>query len=138
MRILLVEDDPMIATGICRGLRSDGFAVDWARDGEAGDSALASTTYDALLLDLGLPGRDGIDLLSGWRRRGIDLPVLVITGDTSPGDLSLLSASGLQVLHKPFRAEALLAAIEQVLATAEAFGITAARAAPGSPASRRG
>jgi len=62
------------------------------------------------------------------------VPVLVITGDTSPGDLSLLSASGLQVLHKPFRAETLLVAIEQVLATAEIF--TAARSGPGFPASR--
>ena len=77
-------------------------------------------------------------MVEAVRSYGGPVPVLVITGDTSPGDLSLLSASGLQVLHKPFRAEALLAAIEQVLATAEAFGITAARAAPGSPASRRG
>jgi two-component system response regulator QseB len=116
MRILLVEDDPMIATGICRGLRSDGFAVDWARDGEAGDSALASTTYDALLLDLGLPGRDGIDLLSGWRRRGIDLPVLVITARDAVGDrVRGLDTGADDYLVKPFALDELAARLRALL-----------------------
>lgn len=116
MRILLVEDDPMIATGICRGLRNDGFAVDWARDGKAGDAALATTAYDALLLDLGLPGRDGIDLLAGWRRRGIDLPVMVITARDTVGDrVRGLDTGADDYLVKPFALDELAARLRALL-----------------------
>lgn len=69
MRILLVEDDRMIAEGVRKALRSDGFAVDWVQDGESALTALGGESYDLLLLDLGLPKRDGIDVLRTLRAR---------------------------------------------------------------------
>ncbi|HQU90613.1 MAG TPA: response regulator, partial [Denitromonas sp.] len=79
MRILLVEDDAMIGTSVQRGLRQGGHAVDWVRDGVAADLALHDTPYDLLVLDLGLPKRDGIQVLTDLRASGSALPVLVLT-----------------------------------------------------------
>lgn len=63
MRILLIEDDPMIGEAVAEGLRADGYTVDWVRDGRAGSAALAAATpYALVLLDIGLPGRDGLTL----------------------------------------------------------------------------
>ena len=64
MRILLVEDDPMVGESVRQGLRQDGFAVDWVRDGEDAELALAGEPYELLLLDLGLPGQSGLELLA--------------------------------------------------------------------------
>ena len=63
MRLLLVEDDPMIGAGVQRALRDEGYTVDWVRDGVAAELAIAANPYSVLLLDLGLPRRDGISLL---------------------------------------------------------------------------
>lgn len=79
MRVLIVEDDPLLGDGLARGLAASGFAVDWFQDGGQADAALATTDYDAVLLDLGLPGRDGIEWLRRWRARGLAMPVLVLT-----------------------------------------------------------
>jgi two-component system response regulator QseB len=79
MRLLLAEDDRMIATSVQQGLRQDGFAVDWVQDGQAALVALAENVHDLLLLDLGLPRRDGLDVLTAMRRRGDRLPVLILT-----------------------------------------------------------
>lgn len=79
MRTLIVEDDPLLGDGLARGLAALGFAVDWFKDGQQADAALAGTEYDAVVLDLGLPGRDGIEWLRRWRARGITAPVLVLT-----------------------------------------------------------
>jgi len=79
MRILIVEDDALIGDGVARGLAALGFAVDWVGDGRAADAALATTAYDAVLLDLGLPGHDGEHWLRQWRARGQRLPVLILT-----------------------------------------------------------
>jgi two-component system response regulator QseB len=68
MRVLLVEDDPMIGKSVQQGLRQDGHTVDWVRDGRAAELALATTPYEMLLLDLGLPGRSGLDVLAQLRR----------------------------------------------------------------------
>ena len=70
MRVLLAEDDPMIGASVREGLRQDGFAVDWVEDGRAAELALAERVHDALVLDLGLPKRLGLDVLGGMRRRG--------------------------------------------------------------------
>ena len=86
MRILLVEDDRMIAEGVRKALRSDGFAVDWVQDGDAALTALGGETYDLLLLDLGLPKRDGIDVLRTLRARGLALPVLIVTARDAVAD----------------------------------------------------
>jgi two-component system OmpR family response regulator/two-component system response regulator QseB len=79
MRILLAEDDPMIGAGIREGLRQDGFAVDWVRDGHAARLALAENVHDLLVLDLGLPREDGLAVLRGMRRSGDARPVLILT-----------------------------------------------------------
>ncbi|MRT49308.1 MULTISPECIES: quorum sensing response regulator transcription factor QseB [Enterobacteriaceae] len=79
MRILLVEDDKLIGDGIKAGLAKMGFSVDWFTRGEAGQAALYTAPYDAVILDLTLPGIDGLDILRAWRDRGHHEPVLILT-----------------------------------------------------------
>ncbi len=79
MRILLAEDDPLLGDGLRAGLRQQGFQVDWVRDGAAAERELRAEPYAAAVLDLGLPLKDGIDVLAALRRAGITLPVLVLT-----------------------------------------------------------
>ena len=79
MRILLVEDDPLLGDGLCVGLRQQGFQVDWVRDGVAASRELRSAVYSAAVLDLGLPGTDGLVVLSQARGQGVHTPVLVLT-----------------------------------------------------------
>ena len=79
MRILLAEDDPMLGDGLRAGLRQLGFQVDWVRDGVAAERELASGDYAAAVLDLGLPLKDGLDVLQALRARKITTPVLVLT-----------------------------------------------------------
>lgn len=81
MRILLVEDDRLLGSALAGGLKHAGHTVDWLRDGVAADAAVAATTYDAIVLDIGLPRRSGMDLLREWRARERTraLPVLIVT-----------------------------------------------------------
>jgi two-component system OmpR family response regulator/two-component system response regulator QseB len=79
MRILLVEDDPLLGDGLRAGLRQHGFRVDWVRDGAAAERELRSGVYAATVLDLGLPLKDGMEVLAGLRAAGLALPVLVLT-----------------------------------------------------------
>jgi two-component system response regulator QseB len=103
VRVLLVEDDEMIGVSLKTGLRQDGLAVDWVRDADAADSAIALASYDLLLLDLGLPGRSGLELLRGMRRRHVDLPVLIITARDAIADrVAGLDAGADDYLIKPF------------------------------------
>jgi two-component system OmpR family response regulator/two-component system response regulator QseB len=79
MRILLAEDDAMLGDGLRAGLRQAGFQVDWVRDGAAAERELASGVYAAGVLDLGLPLKDGLDVLKDLRARKIETPILVLT-----------------------------------------------------------
>jgi DNA-binding response OmpR family regulator len=79
MRILLAEDDPLLGDGLRAGLRQLGFQVDWVRNGEAAERELRDQPYAAAVLDLGLPQKDGMEVLAAVRRAGITLPVLVLT-----------------------------------------------------------
>ena len=79
MRILLAEDDPLLGDGLRAGLRQAGFLVDWVRDGAAAERELRTEAYAAAVLDLGMPLKDGIDVLASVRRAGVGLPVLVLT-----------------------------------------------------------
>jgi two-component system OmpR family response regulator/two-component system response regulator QseB len=79
MRILLAEDDSLLGDGLRAGLRQLGFQVDWVRDGEAAERELRAEPYAAAVLDLGLPRKDGMEVLSAIRRAGIVIPVLVLT-----------------------------------------------------------
>ncbi len=103
MRLLVVEDDAMIGTSLRNGLRQDGYTVDWVRDGAAAELAIAATAYDAILLDLGLPGRSGLELLAHWRARQNPVPVLIITARDSVADRVLgLDTGADDYLVKPF------------------------------------
>lgn len=79
MRILLAEDDRLLGSGLQTGLRQAGFQVDWVRDGQAAQKEIEDEEYDAVVLDLGLPPKDGLDVLRQTRKRGKALPVLVLT-----------------------------------------------------------
>lgn len=103
MRILLIEDDTMIGDGIKAGLGKLGFTLDWFTDGEVGKAALDSAPYDAVILDLSLPGMDGMQLLAQWRRAGKDTPVLILTArDALEERVSGLQAGADDYLCKPF------------------------------------
>ena len=86
MRILLVEDDAILGDGVHAGLKLAEHAVDWVRDGEAARLALLDHAYDACVLDLGLPKRDGLSVLTGLRQSGSRLPVLILTARDSSAD----------------------------------------------------
>jgi two-component system response regulator QseB len=116
MRLLLVEDDSMIGEAICAGLRRDGFAVDWVRDIAAAGRALDSEPFELLLLDLGLPGGDGLTLLKALRGRGAPLPVLIITARDAVADrVAGLDAGADDYLVKPFDLDELAARIRALL-----------------------
>lgn len=112
MRILLVEDDAMIGASVQRGLRQGGHAVDWVRDGVAAGLALHDTPYDLLLLDLGLPKRDGIEVLRELRASGNPLPVLVLTArDAVSERIRGLDAGADDYVLKPFDLDELAARV---------------------------
>ena len=116
MRLLLVEDDPMIGNSVQSGLKQDGYSVDWVRDGVAADLAMANGVYELLLLDLGLPHKSGLDLLTGLRKKGASLPVLVITARDSVADrVKGLDAGADDYLVKPFDLTELSARIRALM-----------------------
>jgi len=116
MRVLVVEDDPMIGRAVVAGLQEQGFAVDWVRDGAEADLALAHAVYDLALLDLGLPRRDGLEVLKGVRRARNDLPVLIITARDSVADrVAGLDGGADDYLVKPFDLDELLARLRAVM-----------------------
>lgn len=86
MRILLVEDDPLLGDGLRAGLRQSGVHVDWVRTGDAAERELRAEPYAAAVLDLGLPLKDGMDVLAAVRRAGVTLPVLVLTARDAVAD----------------------------------------------------
>jgi two-component system response regulator QseB len=86
MRILLVEDDALLGDALQVGLRGQGFAVEWIRDGAAGEAALASNEFTAVVLDLGLPRMSGLDLLQRVRDRGDRTPVVILTARDAVDD----------------------------------------------------
>ena len=115
MRLLLVEDDPMIGASVERSLRASGHAVDWAKDGVSAADALRGEPYEAVVLDLGLPGRGGLDVLRDLRRRGDRTPVLVATARDAVADrVAGLDAGADDYLVKPFDLEELAARLRAV------------------------
>jgi two-component system, OmpR family, response regulator QseB len=112
MRILLVEDDPMIGAAVERGLGAEGLAVDWVRDGVAADSALTSHAFDLVLLDLGLPRQDGLTVLQKLRARHDDTPVLILSArDAVANRVAGLNAGADDYLVKPFDLDELIARV---------------------------
>ena len=102
MRILLAEDDTLLGDGLRAGLRQHGFEVDWVRDGEAADRELRSGVYAAAVLDLGLPRRDGLEVLARARAAQIATPVLVLTArDALPDRIRGLDRGADDYVVKP-------------------------------------
>ena len=116
MRVLLAEDDAMIGAAVQDRLRGQGLAVDWVRDGRAAETALAGDVYDLLLLDLGLPGREGLAVLRGLRGRGSTLPVVILTARDAVDDrVAGLDAGADDYVVKPFDLKELEARLRAVL-----------------------
>jgi two-component system response regulator QseB len=116
MRILLVEDDLMVGEAVRKGLRQDGFAIDWVQDGKAADSALEQEDYALLLLDLGLPQKNGLAVLQGLRSRGSQIPVLITTARDAVADrVAGLDAGADDYLIKPYDLEELSARMRALL-----------------------
>ena len=116
MRVLVVEDDPMIGRAVVAGLHDGGYAVDWVRDGGEAELAIANGVYDLALLDLGLPRRDGLEILKSVRRSGSTLPILIITARDSVSDrIAGLDNGADDYLVKPFDLDELLARARAVI-----------------------
>jgi DNA-binding response OmpR family regulator len=103
MRILLTEDDTALADLLTRACKQEGYSVDWVSDGVAADLALTTESYDALLLDLGLPRMDGLEVLRRLRKRGSRLPVMILTARDAIADrVAGLDSGADDYLPKPF------------------------------------
>lgn len=116
MRVLLVEDDGMIAQGLQTALRQAAFAVDWTADGKSANAALETIVYDLVLLDLGLPQRDGIAVLRELRQRGVSTPVIILTArDDVQSRIAGLDAGADDYIVKPFDLDEVMARMRSVL-----------------------
>lgn len=116
MRILLAEDDTLLGDGLRAGLGQLGFQVDWVRDGEAAERELRAEPYAAAVLDLGLPRKDGIDVLAAVRRAGVTLPVLVLTArDAVPDRVRGLDLGADDYVLKPVDLQELAARLRALV-----------------------
>jgi DNA-binding response OmpR family regulator len=120
VRILLVEDDDMLGDALCEGLRQEGYVVDWVQDGGAALAALSTSSFNALVLDLGLPGRDGISVLRWLRQNGRATPVVIVTARDRISDrIGGLDAGADDYLLKPFDIEELCARLRAITRRAD-------------------
>lgn len=116
MQLMLVEDDETLGDLVRRGLEASGYRVDWLQDGEAAYDRASAGGYDAIVLDLMLPGLDGLSLLRGLREQGVRTPVLCLTARVAvPDRVAGLNAGADDYLTKPFAFEELLARIRALL-----------------------
>ncbi len=116
MRLLLVEDNVSLADELVAGLSRHGYATDWLADGRDADYQGSSEPYDLIVLDLGLPGKPGLEVLRAWRERGLATPVLILTARDSWAErIEGLKAGADDYLTKPFHPEELLLRIQGLL-----------------------
>ena len=116
MRVLVVEDDLLLGKSISKALQMEGFSVDWVRDGKAGELALESGSYAVMLLDLGLPRKDGMTLLKECRKKNNSIPVLIITARDAVIDrIAGLNGGADDYLVKPFHLMEVVARIRAVV-----------------------
>ena len=113
MRILVIEDDPTVGQYVKRGLEEHRWAVDLATDGLEGERRASSEAYDLIVLDMRLPGKNGLDVLQSLRAKGFERPVLVLTAqDAVDAKVATLRAGADDYVTKPFAFEELLARVE--------------------------
>ncbi len=116
MRVLLVEDDPMIGKAVQKGLHNQGFAVDWVPDGRQAELSIAHDVYQAIILDLGLPRMDGLSLLAAMRGHRNNVPVIIVTARDAVSDrIAGLNAGADDYLVKPFDLDELVARVRALL-----------------------
>lgn len=116
MRILLAEDDPLLGDGLRAGLRQLGFQVDWVRDGLAAERELAAGSYQAAVLDLGLPQKDGLEVLLALRARKVNTPILVLTArDAVPDRIRGLNLGADDYVVKPVDLHELAARLQSLV-----------------------
>jgi len=116
MRLLLVEDDAMIGAAVEEGLRREGHTVDWVRDGREAEVVVPGAAYELVLLDLGLPRKDGLAILRSWRAKGVAIPVVIITARDAVADrVAGLDAGADDYLVKPFDLDELSARVRAVM-----------------------
>jgi two-component system OmpR family response regulator len=116
VRVLVIEDEPALSEQLVRALGQAGYAVDTAADGERGDFAVRTESYDAVMLDLGLPRVDGLTLLRGWRASGLGVPVLVLTARGSWYEtVNGIDSGADDYVAKPFRMEEVLARLRGLI-----------------------
>jgi DNA-binding response OmpR family regulator len=115
-RILIAEDEPRIVRFLVKGLQAEGHSTTSATDGNEALHLALSGEFDLMLLDLGLPGRDGIDVLAEVRRRQVRLPIIVLTARTATADIVAgLDSGASDYVRKPFRLAELLARVRRQL-----------------------
>jgi len=115
VRILLVEDDQMLGEAVRDGLRQEGYVVDWVQDAGAALAAFSTSSFNALVLDLGLPGRDGLSVLRWLRQNGRATPVVIVTARDRISDrIGGLDAGADDYLLKPFDIEELCARLRAI------------------------
>ena len=103
MRILLVEDDVLLGEGISLGLKQDNFVVEWIKDGITAELMINNENFDAIILDLGLPRKDGLSVLKSIRKSGNTTPILILTAKNTSVDLvSAMNSGADDFLAKPF------------------------------------
>ncbi len=106
MKILLAEDDPNIADNLIQNLKTQDYAVDWVENGILAEESIKGGHYDILILDLGLPGRDGIDVIDNLRKQKSQIPILILTAKSSTEDcVEALTLGADDYLTKPFKFE---------------------------------
>ncbi len=128
MRILIAEDDPLLADGLTRSLRSGEYAVDCVHDGASADHALSTQTYDLAILDLGLPRLDGFEVLKRLRRRAATPPVLILTArDALQDRVRGLDLGADDYMTKPFELPELEARVRALIRRTVAGGNTLIR-----------
>ncbi|MEK8030349.1 response regulator [Ideonella sp. DXS29W] len=128
MRLLVVEDDGLVAAGLKQGLTRAGYTVDVAGSAEAAEASVKNESFDLAVVDIGLPGSDGLTLIRRWRSEGRALPVLVLSARSSMEDtISGLDVGADDYLGKPFRLPELAARIRALIRRAHAVAETVLR-----------